>query len=133
MEQDTAEVFIVVVNAIGAGIPMFVAHVLQPIMDTMEPDTSRRFLKTLKARLPQIPSLETHPGTGCSTAIRFVPEFKAWNIPRPAPNLNFSQPKEFFPIREVSSFSAFINLEGPPTLRTSLKQRRRLCLGRPLA
>lgn len=47
MERDTAEVLIVVINAIGAGILMFVARVLQSIMNAMDPYTFKSFLNTL--------------------------------------------------------------------------------------
>lgn len=47
MEQNTAEILIVVINALGAGILIFVARVLQPIMNAMNPEVFKSFLNTL--------------------------------------------------------------------------------------
>lgn len=91
MEQTTAEVFIVVVNAVGAGILMFVARVLQPIMDAMDPDTFRSFLNTLNrhamrdafsvtvATLPIIAFVVYVAGYGVGH-LWFIAGFVAWII-----------------------------------------------------
>lgn len=47
MEQNTAEILIVVINALGAGILIFVARVVQPMMNAMDPDAFKSFLSSL--------------------------------------------------------------------------------------
>jgi hypothetical protein len=55
MEQNTAEVLIVVINAIGVGILIFVARVIQPMMDAMDPDAFRSFLNALNRQAMRDP------------------------------------------------------------------------------
>lgn len=47
MEQATAEVLILTLNALGAGLLMFVGRVLQPMLDAMGPADFRGFLVRL--------------------------------------------------------------------------------------
>ncbi|MBN9074129.1 MAG: hypothetical protein J0H34_21525 [Rhizobiales bacterium] len=91
MEQNTAEVLIVVINAIGAGILIFVARVLQPMMNAMDPDTFRSFLNALNrhamrdpfsvtiATLPLIAFVAYLAGYGVGH-LWFVAGFVAWII-----------------------------------------------------
>ncbi|MBN9076750.1 MAG: hypothetical protein BGN87_14935 [Rhizobiales bacterium 65-79] len=55
MEQNTAEVLSVVINAIGVGILIFVARVIQPMMDAMDPDAFRSFLNALNRQAMRDP------------------------------------------------------------------------------
>lgn len=47
MPQSTAEVPILAINALGAGIPLFIARVVQKIMDDMDELVFKRFLISL--------------------------------------------------------------------------------------
>jgi hypothetical protein len=47
MSQVTAEVLILTINALGAGILLFVAGVLQKMMDDMDPPAFKRFVNAL--------------------------------------------------------------------------------------
>lgn len=47
MTETTAEIFIVILNALGAGLLMFIAGVLQKIMNNMEAYEFKKFINTL--------------------------------------------------------------------------------------
>src|SRR6516162_8079666 len=47
MSEVTAEILILAINALGAGILLFVAGVLQKIMSDMDPPAFKRFLNAL--------------------------------------------------------------------------------------